>query len=175
MFKLSLRTLYKDLLPRALRPAFSSYSKYPFLAELGLKEQNYGAYFDGKWQASGSQDFKSINPVDESVIASTKTASLADYERAISGMGAAQNEWAAVPMPIRGDIVRQIGEAFRAKKEPLGRLVSLEMGKILSEGLGEVQETIDVCDMACGLSRTIGYLTSNAEDKCSTQSERTIS
>lgn len=78
-------------------------------------------------------------------------------------------------MPVRGDIVRQIGEAFRAKKEPLGKLVSLEMGKILSEGLGEVQETIDVCDMACGLSRTIGYLTSYAEARCSTPSERITS
>ena len=62
-----------------------------------------------------------------------------------------------MPMPARGEIVRQIGEAFRAKKDPLGRLISLEMGKIYSEGLGEVQEVIDICDMACGLSRTIGY------------------
>lgn len=62
------------------------------------------------------------------------------------------------PMPIRGEIVRQIGQAFRDKKEELGRLVSLEMGKILSEGLGEVQEAIDICDFACGLSRTIGGL-----------------
>ncbi len=131
MFNLSLRSLSQGLLPRGLRAAFS-YSKYPFLAELGLKEDNLGAYYDGKWQASGSQEFKSINPVDETVIARTRTASLADYEKAISAMGPAQHEWAAVPMPIRGDIVRQIGEAFRAKKEPLGRLVSLEMGKILS-------------------------------------------
>ena len=80
-------------------------------------------------------------------------------------MGQAQKEWASVPMPARGDIVRQIGEAFRAKKEPLGKLVSLEMGKILSEGLGEVQETIDVCDMACGLSRTIGGQVFNSERK----------
>lgn len=78
-------------------------------------------------------------------------------------------------MPVRGDIVRQIGEAFRAKKEPLGRLVSLEMGKILSEGLGEVQETIDVCDMACGLSRTIGYLNFYAGDRSSTLNAKTIS
>lgn len=69
--------------------------------------------------------FKSINPSDEQVIASTQTASLVDYENAISRMGQAQKEWASVPMPVRGDIVRQIGEAFRAKKEPLGKLVSL--------------------------------------------------
>lgn len=59
-------------------------------------------------------------------------------------------------MPARGEIVRQIGQAFRDKKDALGRLLSLEMGKIYSEGCGEVQEVIDICDMACGLSRTIG-------------------
>lgn len=64
----------------------------------------------------------------------------------------------STPMPIRGEIVRQIGQAFRDKKEALGKLVSLEMGKILSEGLGEVQEAIDICDFACGLSRQIGGL-----------------
>lgn len=68
-----------------------------------------------------------------------------------------------MPMPARGEIVRQIGDAFRAKKEPLGRLLSLEMGKIYSEGLGEVQEVIDICDMACGLSRTIGGSIFNSE------------
>ena len=77
-------------------------------------------------------------------------------------------------MPERGAIVRQIGEAMREKKEALGRVVSLEMGKILSEGLGEVQETIDVCDMACGLSRTIGYYIFDSEDKSSTQKEVNI-
>lgn len=66
-------------------------------------------------------------------------------------------------MPLRGDIVRKIGQAFRDKKEALGRLLSLEMGKILSEGLGEIQEVIDVCDMACGLSRTIGGSVFNSE------------
>jgi aldehyde dehydrogenase family 7 member A1 len=64
-------------------------------------------------------------------------------------------KWAKTPAPVRGEIVRQIGDAFRAKKEALGMLVSLEMGKIKSEGLGEVQEFIDICDMATGMSRTI--------------------
>lgn len=137
--------------------AFSSYAKFPFLAELGLSASNEGAYYNGKWQTTDSSSvLNSIDPATEELIASTKTATLKDYEKAIDSMQTAQREWASVPMPIRGDIVRQIGEAFRAKKEPLGRLVSLEMGKILSEGLGEVQETIDICDMACGLSRTIG-------------------
>lgn len=71
-------------------------------------------------------------------------------------MQEANKEWRSIPMPVRGDIVRQIGEALREKKDHLGRLISMEMGKIRSEGLGEVQETIDICDMACGLSRTIG-------------------
>lgn len=79
---------------------------------------------------------KSINPSTEEVIATTRGASVEEYEEAIKGMVSARAEWAAVPMPVRGEIVRQIGDAFRAKKEPLGRLLSLEMGKILSEGLG---------------------------------------
>jgi aldehyde dehydrogenase family 7 member A1 len=175
MFKLP-KSLSSGLLPRTIRGCFSSFSKYPFLAELGLKETNHGAYYNGKWQTTNSEhDFHSVNPANEALIARTHTASLKDYENAISAMAPAQQEWAAVPMPIRGDIVRQIGEAFRAKKEPLGRLISLEMGKILSEGLGEVQETIDVCDMACGLSRTIGYLTCKLGDKSSTLSGRTTS
>lgn len=156
MFKLPI-SVPSGLLGRCIKAGFSSFKQYPFLTELGLKETNLGAYYNGKWQATGStHEFRSINPANETLIAHTHTASLKDYENAIGLMGEAQKEWSAVPMPVRGDIVRQIGDAFRAKKEPLGRLVSLEMGKILSEGLGEVQETIDICDMACGLSRTIG-------------------
>ena len=79
-----------------------------------------------------------------------------DYEKAIEAARAAQKEWALVPMPKRGDIVRQIGVALREYKKELGNVISLEMGKIESEGWGEVQEFIDICDMACGLSRTIG-------------------
>lgn len=78
MFMLG-RSATLALLPRTLRPCFSSFNKYPFLAELGLKEDNLGAYYDGKWQASGKDTFSSLNPADETVIARTRTASLQDY------------------------------------------------------------------------------------------------
>lgn len=71
-------------------------------------------------------------------------------------MLSARSKWVSMPAPARGEVVRQLGEAFRKYKEPLGKLISLEMGKILSEGQGEVQEAIDICDYACGLSRIIG-------------------
>ena len=91
-------------------------------------------------------------------------------------MEGARDEWFSMTMPARGEIVRQIGDAFRKYKEPLGKLLSLEMGKIYSEGMGEVQEVIDICDMACGLSRTIGYdLTNFLEDQFSIQKDPSIS
>jgi delta 1-pyrroline-5-carboxylate dehydrogenase len=116
MIKLASGYMMSGPLSRGLRASFSALNKYPFLGELGLKETNFGAYYNGQWQATGSQHFHSINPADETVIARTLTASIADYEKAISSMGQAQQEWSALPMPVRGDIVRQIGEAFRAKK-----------------------------------------------------------
>lgn len=134
-----------------------AFAKYPFLKELGLSETNHGALYDGKWQTTESSSFlTTVNPSTEELIAQTQCATLKDYEKAISAMQHANKEWRSIPMPVRGNIVREIGEALRAKKDPLGRLISMEMGKIYSEGLGEIQETIDICDMACGLSRTIG-------------------
>lgn len=120
--------------------SFATLGKYSFLSQLGLSEVNQGAYYDGKWQVTGSTStLSSVNPTDGQVLATTKCATLKDYENAISAMKIAQREWATVPMPKRGDIVRQIGEALRSKKEALGNLISLEMGKIQSEGWGEVQ------------------------------------
>jgi acyl-CoA reductase-like NAD-dependent aldehyde dehydrogenase len=117
--------------------AFSSFGKYPFLAELGLHQENQGAYYDGKWQVTDSSaSLTSVNPATAEEIARTKCATVKDFEKAISGMQQANKEWRDVPMPVRGDIVRQIGEAFRAKKESLGKVLSLEMGKITSEGQG---------------------------------------
>lgn len=92
-----------------------SYSKYPFLKELGIEAENFGAYFNGKWQGNG-EVLKSVNPSTEEVIATTRGASVEEYEEAIKSMVSARAEWAAVPMPVRGEIVRQIGDAFRAKK-----------------------------------------------------------
>ena len=94
-----------------------------------------------------------LSPIEKSVIAEVQTATLQDYEQAVSATAAAQKVWRDVPAPQRGEIVRQIGDKLRQHKEELGKLVSLEMGKILAEGIGEVQEYIDICDYAVGLSR----------------------
>ena len=132
-----------------------TFNSYPFLKELGLAELNHGCYYDGQWQATGSEELLSVNPHDGKVIAKIRVASKEDYEKSIKSMESEKMRWMKTPGPVRGEIVRQIGDAIRVKKEPLGLLVSLEMGKIKSEGLGEVQEYIDICDMATGMSRTI--------------------
>nr|AED87000.1 turgor pressure sensor [Sterkiella histriomuscorum] len=131
-----------------------TFNEYPFLKELGLAETNFGCYRKGEWVGHGDEVL-AVNPHNNKAIARIKLASPKDYEDCIKAMEAEKIRWAKTPGPVRGEIVRQIGEAFRQKKEALGMLVSLEMGKIKSEGLGEVQEYIDICDMATGLSRTI--------------------
>ena len=131
-----------------------TFNEYPFLKELGLEEVNLGVYHSGKWQGSGSE-FISLNPHNNKPIAKVVMGSSEDYENCIKAMETEKEAWMLLPMPKRGEIIRQIGEALRAKKDALGSLVSLEMGKIKSEGDGEVQEYIDICDMAVGLSRTI--------------------
>jgi aldehyde dehydrogenase family 7 member A1 len=114
-----------------------TYSQYPFLAELGLEEVNLGVYHSGEWTANGPE-FTSINPHDNKPIAKLKMATPQDYEDCINAMEAEKERWMSMPMPLRGEIIRQIGEALRSKKAALGSLVSLEMGKIKSEGDGEV-------------------------------------
>jgi|LauGreDrversion4_2_1035121.scaffolds.fasta_scaffold260412_3 aldehyde dehydrogenase family 7 protein A1 len=131
-----------------------TFNSYPFLKELGLKESNPGVYANGAWSGNG-EEVISINPANNQPIAKIKMGNQSDYEACIKAMEAEKIKWIKTPAPIRGEVVRQIGEAFRKKKEALGMLISLEMGKIKSEGLGEVQEYIDICDMATGLSRTI--------------------
>lgn len=131
-----------------------TFDNYPFLKELGLEKDNLGCYFDGKWCGDG-ETYTTYAPATNKPIARVKFASSQNYEDAVKSMLSAKKQWFSYPGPKRGEIVRQIGEAFRAKKEALGKLVSLEMGKIISEGLGEVQETIDMCDYACGQSRMI--------------------
>ena len=132
-----------------------TFSNYPFLEELGLTEENLGCYSNGTWKSTSGGEHVSINPHDNKAIAKTKLASLEDYETAIQGMKTEQVKWMKMPAPQRGEIVRQIGQALREKKDALGAVISLEMGKIKSEGLGEVQEFIDICDLALGMSRTI--------------------
>jgi aldehyde dehydrogenase family 7 protein A1 len=131
-----------------------TFDQYPFLKELGLEKENLGCYFEGKWHGDGPS-YTSVNPHNGKPIARVKFASDKNYEDAVQSMLKGKKEWMTMPAPKRGEIVRQIGDAVRAKKEPLGQLISLEMGKIVSEGLGEVQEVIDMCDFACGQSRMI--------------------
>ncbi|XP_034240488.1 putative aldehyde dehydrogenase family 7 member A1 homolog [Thrips palmi] len=127
--------------------------KYAFLKELGLQRENCGVYY-GKWKATG-ETTTSFCPANGRPIADVRQASVADYNTCVAEAQKAWAGWAELPAPRRGEIVRQIGDALRAKLLPLGKLVSLEMGKILPEGVGEVQEYVDICDYAVGLSRTL--------------------
>ena len=114
------------------------------------------------WNTTGAL-IDSYSPVDGKLIASVKSATASDYERVIKTAQAAFLEWRQIPAPKRGEVVRQLAERIRFYKEPLGKLVSYEMGKSLQEGLGEVQEMIDICDFAVGLSRQLYGLTMHSE------------
>uniref|UniRef100_A0A8B9QTC7 aldehyde dehydrogenase (NAD(+)) n=1 Tax=Apteryx owenii TaxID=8824 RepID=A0A8B9QTC7_APTOW len=127
---------------------------YAWLRELGLEEENPGVY-NGRWGGSG-EVVTTYCPANNEPIARVRQASLEDYEETVKKAKEAWKVWADIPAPKRGEIVRQIGDALRQKIKVLGSLVSLEMGKIFVEGVGEVQEYVDVCDYAVGLSRMIG-------------------
>jgi aldehyde dehydrogenase (NAD+) len=124
------------------------------LQSLGLASTNMGCSTGQNWFASGAS-LTSYSPVDGQPIAAVSTGTAADYEKVIATAKAAFVYWRAVPAPKRGEIVRQFGNKLRDKKQDLGKLVSWEMGKSLQEGLGEVQEMIDICDFAVGLSRQL--------------------
>lgn len=126
-------------------------SRFSFLKELGLERVNKGAY-NGEWIGNG-EVIESIDPATKEVIAEVQTGSVQDLEECLKSSNDAYKQWRNLPAPFRGDIVRQIGDELRKYREPLGKLVSLEMGKIQAEGIGEVQEFIDICDYATGLSR----------------------
>jgi aldehyde dehydrogenase family 7 protein A1 len=132
----------------------SANNEYEFLSEIGLTSHNLGSYVAGKWQANGPL-VSTLNPANNQPIAQVVEASLEDYEQGLKACEEAAKIWMQVTAPKRGDIVRQIGDALRSKLDYLGRLLSLEMGKILAEGIGEVQEVIDMCDFAVGLSRQL--------------------
>ncbi|XP_048382930.1 alpha-aminoadipic semialdehyde dehydrogenase [Stegostoma tigrinum] len=127
---------------------------YAWLKELGLKEDNPGV-FNGSWGGRG-EVVTSYCPANNEPIARVRQATLEDYEETVRKAKEAWKIWADIPAPKRGEIVRQIGDALRKKLKVLGNLVSLEMGKISVEGVGEVQEYIDICDYAVGLSRMFG-------------------
>lgn len=132
------------------------------LKELGVKDINEGTS-TGSNNFSNGEVIESYSPVDGKLIGKVKTTSKEDYEKVMQTATSAFKTWRTTPAPQRGEIVRQFGEKLREKKEALGKLVSYEMGKSYQEGLGEVQEMIDICDFAVGLSRQLHGLTMHSE------------
>jgi aldehyde dehydrogenase (NAD+) len=134
-----------------------------FLSTLKIGSLSKGASTGSVWLDSKGEKIDSFSPVDGKLIGSVISADKESYEQVILAAEKAFQEWRTWPAPKRGEIVRQIGEALRRYKEPLGKLVSYEMGKSLQEGYGEVQEMIDICDFAVGLSRQLHGLTMHSE------------
>ena len=130
---------------------------------LGLKSMNAGTAIGNKWYNNDEQPLESSSPVDGLLIGKVGVTTEEEYKKVIAKAEEAFKEWRNVPAPKRGEIVRQFGEALREKKEALGKLVSYEMGKSYQEGLGEVQEMIDICDFAVGLSRQLHGFTMHSE------------
>ncbi|MGB0451745.1 MAG: aldehyde dehydrogenase family protein [Flavobacteriaceae bacterium] len=132
------------------------------LTQLGVQTENAGTSTGSQW-FSTSKFIASHSPVDGALIGKVSITSPEDYSKVMDAATSAFVQWRVMPAPQRGEIVRQFGEELRRLKEPLGRLVSYEMGKSLQEGLGEVQEMIDICDFAVGLSRQLHGFTMHSE------------
>jgi aldehyde dehydrogenase (NAD+) len=139
----------------------SAATKYDYLATLGIADVNSGG-FAGEWIGSGP-DLPVTTPIDGSTIATVTQVTEDEYDQIVACAHSAFLEWRKVPAPRRGEIVRQLGNRLRERKHELGQLVTLEMGKILVEGEGEVQEMIDICDFAVGLSRQLYGLSMQSE------------
>ena len=136
---------------------------YDFLKTLGITGAQEGA-FNGRWLTTTSGESVTVcTPIDGSVIGEVRLASRADYERVVTESVECFKSWRTVPAPQRGEVIRLLGEEFRKYKTELGSLIALEMGKIQAEGEGEVQECIDICDFAVGLSRQLYGLTMHSE------------
>src|SRR5437762_5416769 len=133
------------------------------LEKLGIAGENPGV-FCGEWRGGGGKIDK-ISPIDGRKLASVQTASEDDYKTTIARAQEAFLEWRTTPGPVRGETVRRLGNALRESKHELGQLVTLETGKIMAEGEGEVQEMIDICDLAVGQSRMLYGLTIQSERK----------
>jgi aldehyde dehydrogenase (NAD+) len=133
------------------------------LKQLKINKLNNGTSTGSNWMTSKGEKIDSFSPVDGKLIASVQSTTKADYEKVVKSAQKAFQEWRLIPAPKRGEVVRQIGDQLRKYKQPLGELVSFEMGKSLQEGLGEVQEMIDICDFAVGLSRQLYGLTMHSE------------
>jgi aldehyde dehydrogenase (NAD+) len=133
------------------------------LQVLGVKKKNPGTSTGSKWYKSSATFIESFSPADGKLIGGVYQTEEKVYHQVVDKAVEAFKEWRKWPAPKRGEVVRQIGEALRKYKEPLGKLVSYEMGKSYTEGLGEVQEMIDICDFAVGLSRQLHGLTMHSE------------
>ncbi|RYY58683.1 MAG: aldehyde dehydrogenase family protein [Chitinophagaceae bacterium] len=134
-----------------------------FLDALRIGKKNHGVSTGQLWIETNVSDIDSWSPVDGKLIASVSSADEASYKKIMATASEGFREWRTWPAPKRGEVVRQVGEALRHYKEDLGKLVSYEMGKSLQEGYGEVQEMIDICDFAVGLSRQLHGLTMHSE------------
>lgn len=130
---------------------------------LGVKQHNAGVSTGANWLEAGNNKLVSVSPADGKEIGTVTESTPDEYDAVVKKAQEAFKEWRLVPAPKRGEVVRQIGLALRKYKEPLGKLVSYEMGKSYQEGLGEVQEMIDICDFAVGLSRQLHGLTMHSE------------
>ncbi len=133
------------------------------LKQLKVNKLNSGTSTGLKWLESKGEKLDSYSPVDGKLIASVYSTTKNDYEKVVKTAQKAFEEWRMIPAPKRGEVIRQMGDQLRKFKQPLGELVSFEMGKSLQEGLGEVQEMIDICDFAVGLSRQLHGLTMHSE------------
>lgn len=133
------------------------------LTALQIEKHNHGAAIGNQWIETSGAVINSVSPVDGKIVASVTMATIKEYDQVVKGTQEAFLSWRAMPAPQRGEIVRQLGQELRVKKNDLGVLVSYEMGKSLQEGLGEVQEMIDICDFAVGLSRQLYGLTMHSE------------
>ncbi len=139
------------------------YGIHEALKKLGIKDVNNGLCTGTVWEETSGDLIESYSPVDGEKIANIKQATKKDYHKVITTARDTFKKWRKISAPARGEVVRQIGNELREYKEPLGRLVSYEMGKILQEGLGEVQEMIDICDFAVGQSRQLYGFTMHSE------------
>lgn len=131
-----------------------TFTKEEIFRELGIEEMNSGV-FAGEWLDATGSEIEVINPTTGDVLATVTMGSTADYESVVSNSTETFDRWRRLPAPKRGEYVRRLGDALREHEQALGALVTLEMGKILAEGVGEVQEMVDICDFAVGLSRQL--------------------
>jgi aldehyde dehydrogenase (NAD+) len=137
-------------------------TKQEIFEALGLGDENSGV-FAGEWLEAGGDTLEVINPTTGEHLANVTLATLDDYEKVVESSTEVFNRWRMLPAPKRGEYVRQIGNALRENVDALGALVTLEMGKIFPEGVGEIQEMIDICDFAVGLSRQLYGVTMASE------------